>query len=53
MALHSDLPIYKTGCDLFEVDGLEAARALLGHRTQGMTAHYTSGKMVARVKPSR
>ena len=39
--------------EMLEVDGLEAARALLGHRTQGMTAHYTSGKMVAKVRPSR
>lgn len=31
---------------------LESARALLGHRTQRMTAHYTRGKHVPKVKPT-
>jgi len=43
----------RAGVDVLETDGLEAARALLGHKTQKMTAHYTSNKSVAKVKPSR
>jgi integrase len=43
----------RAGVDVLESDGLEAARALLGHKTQGMTAHYTRNKSVPRVKPSR
>ena len=43
----------RAGVDAQESGGIESARALLGHRTQAMTSHYTRGKSVAKVKPSR
>lgn len=43
----------RAGVDVLEASGLESARQLLGHRTQGMTAHYTGNKSVSKVKPSR
>ena len=43
----------RAGVDVVESSGLESARQLLGHRTQGMTAHYTGNKSVSKVKPSR
>jgi integrase len=43
----------RAGVDALEGSDLEAARALLGHRTQRMTAHYTHGKHVPKVKPAR
>jgi len=43
----------RAGVDALEAGGLEGARALLGHATQRMTAHYTQGKHVPLVKPSR
>lgn len=43
----------RAGVDVVESGGLEDARALLGHQTQRMTAHYTGGKRIVRVKPAR
>lgn len=43
----------RAGVDAMQAGDLESARALLGHRTQRMTAHYTRGKHVPKVKPAR
>lgn len=43
----------RAGVDVLKAGGLESARALLGHQTQRMTAHYTGGKHVPTVKPAR
>lgn len=43
----------RAGVDALEAGGMEEARALLGHKTQRMTAHYTGQKHIPRVKPAR
>jgi integrase len=43
----------RAGVDALEAGDLEAARALLGHKTQRMTAHYTDGKHVPKVRPAK
>lgn len=43
----------RAGVDALEAGDLESARALLGHKTQRMTAHYTDGKHVPKVRPAR
>lgn len=43
----------RAGADAVQADSLEGARALLGHTTQRMTSHYTSGKFVPKVRPAR
>lgn len=43
----------RAGADLEQAAGREAARALLGHRTQRTTAHYVEGKRIPKVRPAR
>lgn len=43
----------RAGMDKRDADGLEAAKALLGHRNIGMTEHYVDGKAPRRVKPAK
>jgi len=43
----------RAGVDALKAGDLESARALLGHQTQRMTAHYTHGKHVPKVRPAR
>lgn len=43
----------RAGVDKREVDGMEAAKDLLGHDQMATTAHYIEGKTVRRVKPTR
>jgi integrase len=43
----------RAGVDKREADGIEAAKALLGHRSMRMTEHYTDGKKARKVKPAR
>lgn len=34
----------RAGADMRDIAGLDAAQALLGHKTQAMTEHYTAGR---------
>lgn len=34
----------RAGADMRDIAGLDAAQALLGHKTQSMTEHYTAGR---------
>lgn len=43
----------RAGVDALMAGDLESARALLGHQTQRMTAHYTRGKHIPKVRPAR
>lgn len=43
----------RAGVDKTQAEGLESAKALLGHRSIKMTEHYVDGKTARKVKPTK
>ena len=43
----------RAGTDKAEAEGLEAAKALLGHKKVGMTENYVKARQITRARPTK